>query len=207
METYTDNHGTQWVTGKPLAYGPYGGGSSIACANITWLEEHGTASVIHARLVYLDNGKVSFGRDDGEDLSAYDAIIVGGSFGGKTAFINMDGALRENADALHDYPVFDDWLVSQVELEWEEQAWPDTLRDLLDAAPTDRLRDYFSDHADKFEGMMFQAYRDAMESTNTYPVPEYDSVYIDTDKIADDFWGNLLNAFKLFHKERWASKK
>ena len=46
-----------------------------------------------------------------------------------------------------------------------------------------------------------------MESTNTYPVPEYDSVYIDTDRIADDFWGNLLNAFKLFHKERWASKK
>lgn len=206
METYSDNHGTQWITGTVLAYGPYERGGSVACANITWLEEYGTASVIHARLVYLDNGKVSFGRDDGEDLSTYDAIIVGGAFGGKTAFINMAGDLREDADALSDYPVFNEELVSQVELEWEEQAWPDTLRSLMDAAPTDALRDYFSDHADKFEDMLFQAYRDAMESTNTYPVPEYDSVFIDTAKIADDFWGNLLNAFKLFHKERWANK-
>lgn len=205
METYSDNHGTQWITGTVLAYGPYERGGSVACANITWLEEHGTAAVIHTRLAYLGNGKVSFGAND-DDLSTYDAIIVGGAFGGKTAFINMAGDLREDADALSDYPVFNEELVSQVELEWEEQAWPDTLRSLMDAAPTDALRDYFSDHADKFEDMMFQAYRDAMESTNTYPVPEYDSVFIDTAKIADDFWDNLLNAFKLFHKERWANK-
>ena len=205
METYSDNHGTQWITGTVLAYGPYERGGSVACANITWLEEHGTAAVIHTRLAYLGNGKVSFGAND-DDLSTYDAIIVGGAFGGKTAFINMAGDLREDADALSDYPVFNEELVSQVELEWEEQAWPDTLRSLMDAAPTDALRDYFSDHADKFEDMMFQAYRDAMESTNTYPVPEYDSVFIDTAKIADDFWDNLLNAFKLFHKERWENK-
>lgn len=93
-----------------------------------------------------------------------------------------------------------------MELEWEEQAWPDTLRSLMDSAPTDALHNYFSSRADQFEDMLFQAYRDAMDNTNTYPVPEYDSVYIDTDRIANDFWENFLSAFKRFHKERWANK-
>lgn len=205
METYTDTYGNHWSTDSCLTFGPYGGGGSVACANITWLEEHGTAAVIHTRLAYLGNGKVSFGSND-DDLSAYDAIIVGGPFGGKTAFINMSGDLREDADALSDYPAFDDELVSRVEMEWEEHAWPDTLCALLDAAPTDRLRDYFYNRTDQFEDMLFQAYRDAMDATNTYPVPEYDSVFINIAKIADSFWENFLSAFKRFHKERWANK-
>lgn len=205
METYIDTYGTHWITDTILTFGPYGGGGSIACANLRWIERQRNISVMPSQHVRLCGKHISFGYDE-DDFSEYDVVMVQGSLGGKTAFINMAGDLKEEVEALSDYPAFDDELVSRVEMEWEEQAWPDTLMYLLDAAPTDRLRDYFSDHADKFEDMMFQAYRDAMESTNTYPIPEYDSVYIDTDRIAGDFWENLLSAFKRFHKERWENK-
>ena len=205
METYIDTYGNHWITDTSLTFGSYGGGGSVACANLRWIEEQRNISVMPSQHIHVCGNHISFGYAE-DDFSEYDVVMVPGSLGGKTAFINMAGDLREEVEALSNCPAFDEELVSWVEMEWEEQAWPDTLCALLDAAPTDRLRDYFSDHAGKFEDMMFQAYRDAMESTNTYPVPEYDSVYIDTDRIAGDFWENLLSAFKRFHKERWVNK-
>lgn len=205
METYTDTYGNHWSTDSCLTFGPYGGGGSVACANLRWIERQRNISVMPSQRVSLCGERISFGHYD-DDFSDYDVVMVPGAFGGRTAFINMAGDLRENMDALSDYPVFNEELVSQVELEWEEQAWPDTLRFLMDGAPTDALHNYFSRRTDQFGGMFFQAYRDAMDETNTYPEPDHDSVFIDTAKIADAFWKNLLSAFKRFHKERWANK-
>ena len=165
METYTDTYGNHWSTDSCLTFGPYGGGGSVACANLRWIERQRNISVMPSQRVRLCGKHISFGHYD-DDFSDYDVVMVPGAFGGRTAFINMAGDLRENMDALSDYPVFNEELVSQVELEWEEQAWPDTLRLLMDAAPTDALHNYFSRRTDQFGDMLFQAYRDAMDENS-----------------------------------------
>ena len=205
MKIYIDTYGTSWFTDSCLTFGSYGGGGSIACANLRWIESQYNISVMPEQHISLRGERISFGHYD-DDFSDYDVVMVRGFFGGMTAFVNMKGDLRESMDALSDYPVFDDELVSQVELEWEEQAWPDILRDLLNAAPTESLYNYFSSRTAAFDSLLFQAYREAMDSTNTYPVPEYDGVYVDTDRIASAFWENVLSAFTAFHRERWANK-
>lgn len=206
MEFYNDDFGGRWMTDICLTYGPYGGGRAVAAANITWLEDNALVSVVRAKLTYMRGDHVAFECEDGADLSAADAVIVAGSFGGKTAFIRCGGALQEDAEALENYPAFDDSMVYQVECDWEAGAWPDTLDDLLAAAPTANLRRYFTDRKEDYADELWQAYREAMEAMCVYPVPEYDTVYIDTDKIAGAFWANVINALKTYHAARWANK-
>lgn len=206
MEYYTDNFGGRWITDVCLTYGPYGGGGDVAAANIAWLEDNALASVVHAKLTHMCGGHVAFDGGNGDDLSANDAVIVTDSFGGKMAFIRCGGALQEDAEALEYYPAFDDSLVYQVECDWEVEAWPDTLDDLLAAAPTANMRRYFADRKDDYADILWQAYRDAMDAMCVYPVPEYDTVYIDTDKIAGAFWANVTNALRAYHAARWANK-
>lgn len=99
METYTDTYGNHWSTDSCLTFGPYGGGGSVACANLRWIERQRNISVMPSQRVRLCGKYISFGHCD-DDFSDYDVVMVPGAFGGRTAFINMAGDLRENMDAL-----------------------------------------------------------------------------------------------------------
>jgi hypothetical protein len=46
------------------------------------------------------------------------------------------------------------------------------------------LREWADEQED---GVLWEAYRSAMEATNTYPVPEYEGVHVDVDRIAGLF--------------------
>lgn len=95
---------------------------------------------------------------------------------------------RETIDGLDDYPSVDDEKVSEVEGEWEKEAWDSWVRsDLLRTIDVE-IRDVVEDFHDD---LLWECYREAMEKTNTYPTPEYDGVHIRVKDIQEVF-GRLL---------------
>lgn len=69
-------------------------------------------------------------------------------------------------------------------MEWEAEAWESWLKsDLLHSLPEalEELADSLPDDA------LWEAYREAMEETNTYPECEYSGVSVDVERIADAF--------------------
>ena len=68
METYTDTYGNHWSTDSCLTFGPYGGGGSVACANLRWIERQRNISVMPSQRVRLCGKHISFGHYD-DDFS------------------------------------------------------------------------------------------------------------------------------------------
>ena len=99
----------------------------------------------------------------------------------------------ENTDtiaALSDYPLVDEEVHSQVELDWEERAWDDWVRHDLWCALPEELQDKIDDQKPS-DGKLFNAYRLAMEETNTYPTHEYSGTHVDVDKISEAYEQNI----------------
>ena len=115
--------------------------------------------------------------------------MVGG-FGSNTLWLLECEETEDIIASLADYPLIDEDLHSQVELELEEEAWEHWVRGTLYDGLPEALQEAIDDNIPT-DGKLYEAYRLAMESTNTYPVSEQAGVYIDTKRIQDEYENNI----------------
>lgn len=100
---------------------------------------------------------------------------------------------EENRDLIEglerDYPVIDEELVSEVEMEWENELWLNDLRQELVRTvgkeiswALEETLDAMASH-ERWGLMLWECYRSAMAAENEYPVFEYNGCYVDADRI------------------------
>jgi hypothetical protein len=120
-------------------------------------------------------------------------LHVEGAYSSESIYLlEGDGDCNEILAALEDYRCLDNEAVSEVEMEWEDEAWKSWLRSDLISTLSDELGEdepedalTLREWADEQEDhVLWDAYRAAMEATNTDPVPEYAGVHVDVDRIA-----------------------
>lgn len=189
------------------SYGDYGGSGSIGLANIlSILDDNDT------RAFGLSFGDLSTARQFpntyGSDTiaaiasTAPNVLDISGSYNSRAVYVgNNHPSFEDLQSALADYPVLDDNLVSQIEMDWESDAFDSyARRDLLDGfrratvetldtdSPEYLAADARADQADDLsDETLFGIYRQAMEGENEYPVVEYSSSHIPVDRIQSAF--------------------
>ena len=198
IETHTIGAFT-YLDADCLSTGDYGGAGSVGAANQKYIDalieakeytsadfyfSHQEELIADGHLTLNAGYKNGEWKYEVEPFTGADVLIFSGGYG-RSMWVRADCDLAEDVNALADYPCFDDELVSEVETEWESEAWDswvmhDLTRNIDDdlAGKAERLAD---------EDKLFPIYRQAMEDTNTYPVPEYSSTYIDVDAIQETF--------------------
>ena len=206
MQRYIDNMGQVWFTGDVLSFGTYGGGGSVAKANIRFLIECSKIDCEYLYKIQTDHRHIYFYNDNIERINVHYDVVIIKSFYGETAFVKESERTKDILASLEGYPVLDGEILSEVEREMEEEVfWDDVLFSLLTFG-TKNFYKYFTTYKERYRKLIWQAYKEAMEQTNTYPIPEYDTVYIDTDRIGSIFVCRLLSLFAEYHKQRWKKK-
>lgn len=180
--------GVEFVSPDCCAFGDYGGSGSLGLANIrTIVEDERAGEVCDAFF-----GSLEYDERVIEAVKAGAVVIhATGGYSSECVYLRADSELaNETLEALENYPALDDELMSQIELDWESEAWDSWLEsDLRKAAFPDW---YFGDDTEAAENAYealedsakFEAYRVAMESVNEYPVAEYSGVWVDVKRIA-----------------------
>lgn len=154
--------GQWWISCDVLCVGDYGGAGDIGEANIRALERDKEKG---GEETYEEHGSHGYRQlwlldtDDNRD------IIV---------------QLQEN------YPLYDEEEHSDVQIEWEWEAFDsyydeELLSHLDDDSEGYLWREYADDCLSKEN--RFRIYRRAMDDTNTYPTPEYNGVHVRIDRI------------------------
>ena len=208
QEIYTDNFGNEWLTDDCLTVGDYGGAGSVGAANLRWLEEKG--NVCSPSGMHIDShNRLRFSDSESSDFSV---VFYHSSYSYKRAFIRLSG---EQADAeiieatqtLENYPLYDEQVLSEIECEWEEEAWEDYIRSDLLHGFGENLICYIEDRVFPFDfpsadSLYWECYREAMEEHNEYPEPEYMTAHVDTDKIKDTFKRLVLEKLRERNRTR-----
>jgi hypothetical protein len=203
--------GETWIGPDACSFGDYGGYGSIGRANIDELLEQAGDSIasmsygrLHTFIEYTEKRRKPSFRGCFEDLldtakelrTRPDVIHVEGDFGSECILIR-EGWDADTIAALEDYPCLSDERVSQVEMQWEEEAWRDWLRgDLsrfIGKQGSERLGNYF-DALD--DGVAWELYREAMEAPNTYPVGEYNGVHVDVDSVGPELLTSVAQRYR-----------
>lgn len=153
-----------------------------------WTDGHGASWVSHSTCCFVAySGGGSAGTANIRFLErAYqeEVFVRYGGYYSIQAWLPDNAENREIFEALDDYPCFDDELVSEVEM--EASAWESWLQsDLVRTLP-----EFLQDASKTVD--LWSAYRNAMDSTNTYPVAEYSGVSVDVDRIQDAFREEVL---------------
>ena len=187
----TTKYGHKYVSPHSLCYGDYGGAGSVGVANVRAilgmeeLADHVCHMMCRAWEL-LDKWDDEFTEkayvDDFNCTDPPKVVHVTGAYGSNTLWLLECEETKDIIASLADYPVLDDDLHSQVEMEWEEEAWDSWVRSELYSGLPEELQEAV-DEQKPSDGKLYEAYRLAMESTNTYPVHEYDGAYIDTKEI------------------------
>ena len=154
MDLWQTDH-TQWYSSQLFAVSPYGGGGSVAAANIDYIERH-YAHLFGRAWKYLNYGS----RVIGFNLK------------------HLSNALRKDLIQVHEnYPCLDDDAMSRIEDEWLEEAvnsWA-----MGDIAHNLGLDDY---DEEKLAGAIIDACYG--EDCGRWHHPEYDAMWIDVDNEA-----------------------
>lgn len=192
--------GADYLDADSVSFGDYGGYGSYGLANLRWIEreaesrgltaEHysfgeqdeltrdgfATRLMRHAESGAVDWRPAPFGRPD--------VLFFTGDYGSRSAWVRADSIIADHIRSLDDYPSLDDDLCSEVETQWEDEAWSSWLKfDLVRALPDD-----LQDAAEGLDdGAAWDAYRAAMDAANEYPIAELSGVYIDVSRIARPF--------------------
>lgn len=159
----------KYISNDYLEVGDYGGAGIIGAANIRSLE--------------------------GQDGAFKEQV----GYGSETLWILDTPDNRELLEKLEsDYHLIDDEAVSNVEMEWEDEAWENWLRsDLIRSIANEDVRDFAQDLPSTVpEDTLWQLYRASMEETNTYPVPENNGVHVDVKRIAPTFEEKLTKLYE-----------
>jgi len=179
------SNGIEYISCPYLVFGDYGGAGSVGLGNIRALSERFKESIMEINMGYM--------RDDYPDNDGIDAdlVIEEGSYSSKKAWLRLTDESRDLIDELDGYPLIEDDFMSEVESEWEEEAWSDYVKIALlrDYVETLDIKGYCEDDAKKdiSDDQLWDCYRYACEATNIDPVPEYSSSYIDVGGLQAEF--------------------
>lgn len=176
--------GVEFVSPDCCSFGDYGGAGAVGLSNIrTIVEDKRAGEVIEAYMPFPG----AYEPEMAEAVRAGATVFhVTGGYSSETVYIRADTELAtETLEALADYPSLDDEGVSNIELEWENEAWNSWILHDLERAcwPEDQPAGYDAVTA----GEKWSAYRFAMELKNEYPEAEYSSVYVNVERIAPTF--------------------
>jgi hypothetical protein len=210
MQTLKTRDGRTFISHAYLGYSDYSG-SSVERANVKIVRDHATHEHYGKYQDIPNNGGtyepiylcrsaeppyLSEWREE-PIAPETDCLVFHGAYGTEHVFILDTPDNRDLIDGLEEYPCVDDETVSEIETEWETEAWHSWLRsDLIATLPggdyddtntwIDGLREYVEDLLDDSE--LFDCYREAMDATNTYPTPEHDEVHVDVRRIRNAFY-------------------
>ena len=190
-------YGEKYLSPSCCTYGDYGGSSSVGVANVrTLLEEFKDEYV---RLTYRQWENLDKWNDQFTDWQTIDefkvhgppkVVHLTGGYGSNTVWLLECEETKDIISCLADYPVLDDDMMGRIEIEWEEEAWEGWLRADLYRELDEDLQEAIDD--DKItDAKLFEAYRLAMQTTNTYPTPEHAGVHVDVDRISDAYCENV----------------
>ena len=203
----TTKYGHKYISPSCCTYGDYGGAGTIGVANVRAILEMDEFqdSIFNAGYSQWDrigteyewkpqpDRPIAVGTDDGDIFNCTDppkVVHLTGGYGSNTLWLLECEETKDIISCLADYPLLDDELHSQIELEWEDEAWECWVRsDLYDHLDED-LQEAIDDNKTT-DAKLFEAYRLAMESTNTYAMTEHASTYIDIDRIKDEYNDNV----------------
>ena len=186
-----------YITASCLAYGDYGGSGTVGVANVRAILEMDEFkdSIFYATYSQWSRIGTDFEwKDDaGCDIDCKEppkVVHLSGSYGSNTLYLLECDETEDILSALADCPVLDEVLHSQIELEWEDEAWDSWVRSELYDHLDDELQDAIDDNKTT-DAKLYEAYRLAMETTKTYPIHEHASVYVDTARIKDAYCENV----------------
>lgn len=199
--------GRVYVSHDCWIFGDYGGAGSIGLANIRVLVDECEGHVMDCgmeTLRHISEGcPYGLGADELNEMRADRPWLIDayGSYGSRQVWVRKPLAMRLSShgfrgdtwiDQMERYPCLSDDESSLVEMEWEMEAWNDWLwRDLIRTLPDDESQDEAEAMG---RDVLFEAYRAAMEETNTYAVPEDNGVHVDVDRIAASFAEHIAEA-------------
>tara|TARA_Y100000114_G_scaffold140569_1_gene145555 strand:+ start:3943 stop:4524 length:582 start_codon:yes stop_codon:yes gene_type:complete len=174
--------GVEYVTDSALGTGDYGGAGAVGEANIRSIleaagEEWETLDVSWREWDRADNMRQ---WEEDQPITA-PVVVVYCAYNHRQVWVRRDvEELSELVNSLEDYPLIDDGMHSSVMMEREDEAWESWVRSDLARLTGLDLDDYNDTD-------LHNAYLEAMDATNTYPEEEYSGVYIDVERIADEF--------------------
>jgi hypothetical protein len=196
--------GVVYISTHALAFGDYGGSGSIGAGNIAFLKAEHDSDKCETIPWSLMSWAESYGKTISGMMDCYGAdsyfggpawrvnppeiLFTHGGHGSEQAWIRSD--IMESADYWHisDYPCFEDEYISQIESQWEDEAWESWVESDLKSTFSDEYQEHMeSVDSGKLSDVTYQAYRDAMESESQYPEPEYNGVHIPVDAIAESW--------------------
>lgn len=184
-------HGKTYLAHDCLVRGDYGGAGSVGVANIRVVLkqfEERTEEWSHTALSDESDGYPSQDYGSAHRIPEEPCLHVTGDHGYEAIYFLEGEEADEILASLERYPLLDEEVHSEAELEWEREAWDSWVRaDLIDALSDESLREWAGGIDDERNDILRHAYQEAMEDTNTYPEAEYDGVYVDVDRIAEAF--------------------
>lgn len=182
------------------SFGDYGGDSSVGLANIrelrkqfadrmivdsfgSWFSD-GTPKTVYVNREWVDRDPAEF---DGVSL-----IVLEGGYSSESAYLDIDcDEYQDIAASLENYPALNDEAVSEVELEWENDALVECCRDIGRELSNDYLTPDDEDRAtleDVWHELnaekQAEIVRQGMRDGNVYASVESSSSYISADELA-----------------------
>lgn len=181
----------EYRTHDAFTFGDYGGYGSCGLSNIEHIIENHKEHVIQSSYSCIHDIEVTGGRYLGKELIEEvieenpEVIDVYGGWSSRTVYIRADvDDEQEYTKDAENYPCLSEERMSEVEIEWENEAWNSWLKhDLIRTLP-DELEDKVNDMSNDD---LFRLYRKAMEDCNEYPITEYSDVYIRVEEISERF--------------------
>jgi hypothetical protein len=185
----------EYISNDALTFGDYGGFGSAGLANIEVMIEDHKESIVCTNMQRLSDAAQSHLANYEQELineitsTKPEVIETHGDYSSRQVWIRKDVDKVEGyTDRLENYPCLDEEKMSEIELDWEVEAWNDWLKsDLIRSLP-DEIEELIDDMNDD---KLFSLYRQAMEECNEYPTAEYSGVYVDVNRISETF-GKLI---------------
>lgn len=193
MTEETTKYGHKYLSHSALTYGDYGGAGSVGVSNVRVILDDEDNADRTCRMTYRAWENLDKWNDDFTEQAYIDdfncpepplVVHLQGGYGSNTLWLLDCEEMREVIASLEDYPLLDDCDHSEVEVEWEEDAWDDWIRYDLHRTLSEELQDKADSLPDE---KLFSAYRKAMEACNEYPVAEHAGVYVNVGHISDTY--------------------
>lgn len=192
MQTIQIIEGTKYITHSTLQFGDYGGAGSVGAANIRDIKRENTFVEIYMSDIDNDYRAPLF-----DDMPAPDVISAVGAYGSETVYVRSDIWEANEYDCLDDYPLLSDETHSDIEMQWEREAFTDyASHDLYRDLPERNMRKLDMLPSEQNAEFVWAAYRAAMEECNEYPTPEYSSSHIPVDEIQNSFNAQVIKLLK-----------
>lgn len=189
-----------------LTFGDYGGGGAIGRANINSLLETASAEKwsldqIWCAMVPPDGSSRSVAELSSDNyewethkFTRPEMFLAVGGYAFEAIYVRADIWDDRELDFLFDYPCIDDQKVSEIEMQWEQEA-------LESWALADLNRDIEDDHdIEVSEDVSRSCYHEAMEAQNQYPETEHSGSHIPVDEILPTYTRLVLVALGLTSK-------